>query len=378
MSRIQAYLILILCYAGGALGVYGGMQEFLRARDSVQWPTVVGKVTSMEVNGRYVRDQAFRFYADMEYAYSVEGQEYQGDRLTFRPRDPSSYQDDRHGKQWTEQIAEEYPVGRSIQVYYSPRNPQLCILEPGASAEMLIPALIGGLIMAFPTIVVVGVMGREMLSPMVWYWLKIKLGWGESTESLSLKELPLVTWDGEIRETVDRWEPGVCVVLKYARSGTISLMFYSTVIGAVLGIAGGMFFAFSSDPATPFSAINRAGLIFAGSSLLLFFVSRFQDRQTATTIDWNLGTYVVKRDFARTRRGSIHDIQQIVVRCLQPRKEVKRFRATVELQLPSENVAVAQNEPLRRKPEVAKSQVAKLAAPLAEALGIPLVYEGFE
>jgi len=180
MSRMQAYLILTLCYVGGGLGVYGGMQEFLRARDSTHWPTVEGKITSMEVDGRYsdtVRDSTFGFNADMEYAYTVEGREYRGDRLTFRPEAAGpSTSSDRHGKLRAEQIAKEYPVGRFVQVYYSPRNPKQAILKPGTSAKMLIPVLIGGLLMAIPTIIVVGVMGREMLPPMVWYWLKIKLG----------------------------------------------------------------------------------------------------------------------------------------------------------------------------------------------------------
>ncbi len=183
MSRMQAYLILTLCYLGGGLGVYAGSQAYFVARDSAHWPTVEGKIALMEVDGRYsdtVRNRTFRFYADMEYAYSVEGHEYLGDRRTFRPRPRNSNPDDRHGKEWAEQVAKEYPVGRSVQVYYSPRNPKQAILEPGASVKMLIPAFIGGLLMAFPTIFVVGVMGRELLPPMVWYWLKIKL---ESAEA---------------------------------------------------------------------------------------------------------------------------------------------------------------------------------------------------
>lgn len=177
MSRMQAYLILTICYVGGGLGVYAGMQAYLVARDSTHWPTVEGKVTSMEVNGRYsdtVHDRTFHFHVDLEYAFSVEGHEYRGNRLTFRPRDASSDKDDRFGKLWAEQLAKDYPVGRSVQVYYSPRNPKQAILEPGASVNMLIPALIGGLLILIPTIVVVGVMGREMLPPMVWYWFKIK------------------------------------------------------------------------------------------------------------------------------------------------------------------------------------------------------------
>jgi hypothetical protein len=57
------------------------------------------------------------------YVYWVSGREFSGHRLNFDVRQ-LEYDE-------AKAIVQRYPPGANVRVYYDPRNPSDCVLEPG-------------------------------------------------------------------------------------------------------------------------------------------------------------------------------------------------------------------------------------------------------
>jgi len=98
-----------------ALGCAQGIFHWLRkAHVTSRWPTVPGKVTSSweVLNGERVK-----------YDYAVNGKRYVGHQVSWGPRggtaDPTC-----------QELAEKYPPGREVTVYYDPAHPATAVLQP--------------------------------------------------------------------------------------------------------------------------------------------------------------------------------------------------------------------------------------------------------
>lgn len=370
-SITRAYVVLILCNLFGGLAVYAGWRDYCRAKATADWPSTAGEIVSAETVGGYT-DSVKSYWVVrpvVSYAYNVGGQELIGDRLTFKPRQRRL----ERSEQAAQETIAQYKKGQQVRVFYSPDDPTQSVLEPGSADGLLVPSLIGLLIMGFATTFVVSAAGLELLPQPIRWWLRIRMAGKKSAAISNESKASSIAWASDIREKIFRWEPGVCVLLKNSQTSSMDLLFYSALIGTVLSLVSGSVVVFSSmsiDWLPGTVGVN----VFAISTLLLFAISRFQDRRATTTIDWLSGTFEIRRDLAFRQRGSIHDIGQVLVRCQQPRKHVRRFYAVVELQLPTGNIVIAQNDRLRRKAEVASQHAAKLAKPLAEALDVPMVF----
>ena len=120
------------------VGAFIGMHMAQSHADRVaQWPSVEGKIVTSEIStstgwSKYGR-RTTRI-ADIEYAYTVTGEQYQGEHLRVLPM--------LHLKSdgTLEEIVARYPVGRTVQVYYNPANPAAALLIPtlGDDASKLI------------------------------------------------------------------------------------------------------------------------------------------------------------------------------------------------------------------------------------------------
>ena len=120
------------------VGAFIGMQMAQSHADRVaQWPSVEGKIVTSEIStstgwSKYGRRTTQ--VADIEYAYTVTGEKYQGEHLRVLPM--------LHLKSdgTLEEIVARYPVGRTVQVYYDPADPAAALLIPtlGDDASKLI------------------------------------------------------------------------------------------------------------------------------------------------------------------------------------------------------------------------------------------------
>lgn len=131
------------CIAGvvflllGIAGFVGMQMASSYAGRAQQWPSVDGKIVTSEVStatSRFKYGVRTTLVADIEYAYTVNGENYQGEHLRLLPMlhmKPDGTPED---------LVARYPVGRSVEVYYDPGNPSAAVLTPtlGVDARKLI------------------------------------------------------------------------------------------------------------------------------------------------------------------------------------------------------------------------------------------------
>ncbi len=108
---IAAALLLIAC--GCAQGVFHWLWK---ARTMSRWPTVAGKISSSwaVLDGERVK-----------YDYAVGGHSYVGHRVSWRAAGGSSTADPT-----AQELAEKYPPGSAVTIFYDPNHPASAVLEP--------------------------------------------------------------------------------------------------------------------------------------------------------------------------------------------------------------------------------------------------------
>lgn len=123
-------LILGICILGLGTVIF----KWPRIISSSWWPTVVGVVTSSEVEGGIgTSDYDSGWWPNVSYNYHVDGKTYTANNIEVI--DVGNGNTDNYAKQ----VVERYPVGKEVQVHFDPGNPAIAVLDPG------IPTNIGGL-----------------------------------------------------------------------------------------------------------------------------------------------------------------------------------------------------------------------------------------
>ena len=131
------------CIAGviflllGIAGFVGMQMASSYADRAQQWPSVDGKIVTSEVStatSRFKYGVRTTLVADIEYAYTVNGEDFQGEHLRLLPMlhmQPG---------ETPQELVARYPVGRSVKVYYDSGNPSAAVLNPalGDDARKLV------------------------------------------------------------------------------------------------------------------------------------------------------------------------------------------------------------------------------------------------
>lgn len=109
--------------------MYVGIQQALEMGDSRQWPTAEGVITASRIASSHKTStekgwhgSRYEYEVRVQYAYSVGGVSYSGNRLRIRPNKYSS-----EGNAQRELA--EYPVGQRVRVYYNPKEPERSLLK---------------------------------------------------------------------------------------------------------------------------------------------------------------------------------------------------------------------------------------------------------
>jgi hypothetical protein len=116
----------------GALGVAGiiMLSRYFSVRKRQAWPTTEGQVVSAEIaqgNQPGRRGKTFEAYwAEVKFSYSVNGKDYQNDRIAadrilFRSGGPAK------------NIVQLYHPEQPVEVWYNPDDPQEGYLVPGGT-----------------------------------------------------------------------------------------------------------------------------------------------------------------------------------------------------------------------------------------------------
>ena len=115
----------------GFLAFFFGARGAYRAYDSVNWLYVQGVVTSSSVH-EYEYDDSDGYdhegyRAKVFYSYSLNEISYIGNRVAYGALDSEAYS-----------IVHRYPVGKNINVYIKPSDPNVSVLEPGLRANVFV------------------------------------------------------------------------------------------------------------------------------------------------------------------------------------------------------------------------------------------------
>lgn len=108
-------LLFIVLFVGAIVScITGGIA-------STSWPSVAGTITRSELYTSF-EDQSTSPY--VTYVFTVSDRQYTGGRVSFG---------------FSSRVLERYHVGQTVQVYYSPENPERSVLEPGFGIDRLTP-----------------------------------------------------------------------------------------------------------------------------------------------------------------------------------------------------------------------------------------------
>ena len=89
-----------------------------------KWPSAAGTVTRSQLRTREAggRSAAVYYYPEVQYRYSVEGQQYHGFRVSFSPVQTPSAEE-------ALELLSRIPPGASVSVRYNPDFPADSVLD---------------------------------------------------------------------------------------------------------------------------------------------------------------------------------------------------------------------------------------------------------
>ncbi len=403
MKRIVLWLVFIIFNSLGVLLIYTAYNHFTTAAASTDWPTVPGTIDSAKVveekvkhSTRGSREPApFVYYAEIKYRYSVDGQDYNGDRLTVEDFATND-------RERAEQIAMQYQAGQEVTVYYNPAAPNEAVLNPGESGGALGTLIMGLVFVVVPTCLVIFVGGRDLFPRTVQLWWDIKFGKysklqegdqihpseqppaaeAQPAEAALPDDAPKAQ---DFQETVADWRPGERVELFIDPPNLFYLLLGSAILGMFVALFGSVIIGMVFLEGVGFRAADERArflgifaVLFTLVAGYVFIASRWKGRASRTIFDWDANMLDAKREFASDWQGSLHDIQSLVVRSAPEGQRPVRYRAAVEVDVVGNHVVAARTARLRRKPEKAREEALTLAEPLARELSVPIRYEGWD
>lgn len=131
---------------GGGVGLIGWLM-LRRARASRRWPSVEGRVLASGIaesgpsgrlgSGGHGRTATLR----VSYAYEVDGSPFQSSRVSFHDAVTKS-------PAYARSIAERYPAGSPVRVYYDPSRPDQAVLDRTAGCAAYLFLFVGGVLFA--------------------------------------------------------------------------------------------------------------------------------------------------------------------------------------------------------------------------------------
>ena len=102
-------------------------QDKKKADASTSWSSVSGRITESYLREENRTDsdgypQTY-YYPEVRYEYDLLGATYTGDKIAFGSKTGNGSQ------KKTQEALAQYPVGKSVSVYYDPNNPEDAVFE---------------------------------------------------------------------------------------------------------------------------------------------------------------------------------------------------------------------------------------------------------
>ena len=102
--------------------IYKAWKNVQMAKASVNWPTTSGRITAAET-----KKVLFRRQPQITYSYSVNGNPYASQRVSFA----GGYKPNQ-----VDPVLARYPIGSEVVVAHDPQNPAEATLETGANKQV--------------------------------------------------------------------------------------------------------------------------------------------------------------------------------------------------------------------------------------------------
>ena len=117
-----------------AIGIVIALLSYSSYKTSLEtntWPTIDGTIVRSEIERQTsTSDKGAEetLYPKIAYQYRIDGQEYKSAKISF-----SSLKAD------AKQLVSQYPVSKTVQVYYNPQKPKQAVLVPGGNEFNMVP-----------------------------------------------------------------------------------------------------------------------------------------------------------------------------------------------------------------------------------------------
>jgi flagellar basal body-associated protein FliL len=145
-SKNKASMLLAVLIIAGIALTWIGCYFIYKGYESRSWPQYQGKITASYVEKQRKRSSdtgstSYDIYvARVKYSYRANGRSYTNDEIGFGGNEYTSKK-----KFKTEQYLNQFPVGKSVTVYYNPKKNKQSVLRQGVTGGSLL-ILVGGII----------------------------------------------------------------------------------------------------------------------------------------------------------------------------------------------------------------------------------------
>ena len=124
----------------GGFILFFGVRDLIRSYQSRKWPTVKGVIVKSCVASQIIKnsdgDSSTNYFADVQYEYSVNGDVYLGDKVSF-----GNYGSGESSQ--AVEIVADHPLDHSVLVYFMPDHPETSCLQPGMPFQIWFLPLFG-------------------------------------------------------------------------------------------------------------------------------------------------------------------------------------------------------------------------------------------
>jgi hypothetical protein len=127
LARVFPWIVVV----AGASAMFLGVENSMKAQDSLEWPTVEREVIFSSIESERSRShtgsgssRSITYRVRVIYEYAVDGTQYTGERIAYGEYATARRSD-------AERITDKYPTGKKVLVSYMPAHPEESVLEPG-------------------------------------------------------------------------------------------------------------------------------------------------------------------------------------------------------------------------------------------------------
>lgn len=134
-------IVMLAMFAAGIFMLALGGYEIKGSQETSNWPSTTGTITSSSVRKETRRESnktSTVYYPSVQYRYQIDSRPYTSSRIAFGNASGGR-------KSFAQDVAEKYPSGQKITVYYDPDDPQYAILETGFTWSSLF-IFLGGIV----------------------------------------------------------------------------------------------------------------------------------------------------------------------------------------------------------------------------------------